>query len=84
MALNIKNKEVELLAEEVSKLTKESKTQAIKKALEERKANLLKKGLLLDRKQRIENFLENRLWKNIDFKKVKTLTKKQEEELLGY
>ena len=84
MALNIKNKEVELLAEEVSKLTKESKTQAIKKALEERKSNLLKKGLLLDRKQRIENFLENRLWKNIDFKKVKTLTKKQEEELLGY
>ena len=84
MALNIKNKEVELLAEEVSKLTKESKTQAIKKALEERKANLLKKGLLLGREERIKNFLENRLWKNIDFKKVKPLTKKQEEELLGF
>ena len=37
MALTIKNAEVERLAEEVARLTGESKTQAVKVALEERR-----------------------------------------------
>lgn len=84
MPLNIKNPEVELLAEEVSKLTKESKTQAIKRALEDRKASLLSKGLQLDKEARVMHFLENRLWKNINLKKLKLLTKEEENKLLGY
>ena len=40
MALNIKNPRVERLAAEVAKLARESKTEAIGRALEERKARL--------------------------------------------
>jgi antitoxin VapB len=38
MALNIKNPEVERLATEVALLARETKTEAIRRALEERKA----------------------------------------------
>ena len=48
MALNIKNDEVERLAKEVSELAHESKTEAIRKALEERKLRL--RLHLVDRK----------------------------------
>ena len=37
MALNIKNTEVERLAAEVAELSQETKTEAIRRALEERK-----------------------------------------------
>ena len=40
MALNIKNAEVERLVEEISRLTGESKTEAVRRALEERKGRL--------------------------------------------
>jgi len=40
MALNIKNPEVERLATEVAQLARETKTEAIRRALEERKARL--------------------------------------------
>ena len=55
MALNIKNQEVERLAAEVSELTGESKTQAIRKALEERKSRLelAHADLYEDRKERL-------------------------------
>jgi antitoxin VapB len=41
MALNLKNEEVERLAADVSALANESKTEAIRRALLERKAKLL-------------------------------------------
>src|SRR5215208_644444 len=40
VALNIKNAEVERLAEEVARLTGESKTEAVRRALSERKQRL--------------------------------------------
>ena len=40
MPLNIKNLEVERLAEEIARLTGESKTEAVRKALEERRTRL--------------------------------------------
>ncbi|MGE0493147.1 MAG: type II toxin-antitoxin system VapB family antitoxin [Vulcanimicrobiota bacterium] len=40
MALNIKNEEVERLASEVAALTGETKTEAVRKALEERRRRL--------------------------------------------
>ena len=40
MSLNIKNKEVEALAQEISAVTGETKTEAIRKALVERKDRL--------------------------------------------
>ncbi len=43
MALNIRNREAEYLAEEVVKLTGETKTEAVKKALSARLRNLKQK-----------------------------------------
>ena len=40
MALNIKNREVERLASEVATLAGESKTEAVRRALEERRGRL--------------------------------------------
>jgi len=40
MALNIKNEDVEKILNELVKITGETKTQAVKKALEERKARV--------------------------------------------
>jgi antitoxin VapB len=52
MALNIKNSHVERLAAEVAKLARESKTQAIGRALEERKARLASRVIRRDRARR--------------------------------
>jgi hypothetical protein len=45
MALNLKNAEVERLAAEVARLTGESKTEAIRRALYERKQRLKGPGI---------------------------------------
>jgi antitoxin VapB len=61
MALNIKNTDVERLAAEVARMTGESKTEAIRRALEERKGRLA----LRARKQRrasVPRFLEREVW----------------------
>jgi antitoxin VapB len=60
MALNIKNKEVEELATELAKLTGESKTEAIRKALLERKSRLAGKRTSSARK-----ILEQEIWSQI-------------------
>ena len=49
MALNIKNPEVERLAAEASRLAGESKTESIRKALEERVARLRLRVVKRDR-----------------------------------
>src|ERR1700686_119913 len=54
MALNIKNPQVEKLAAEVARLAQETKTEAIRRALLERKARLQVRGGLGSRKERLE------------------------------
>ena len=49
MSLNIKNKDVERLIKEVSLLTGESKTEAVRRSLEERRARLAYQGAANDR-----------------------------------
>ncbi len=61
MALNIKNEAVERLAAEVARLTGESKTEAIRRALDERKRRL-KSGPARDRRARVLKFLKTRVW----------------------
>lgn len=61
MALNIKNKEVEQLAAEVSKLTGESKVEAIKLALAERKLRL-EADMMRPKRERVYSFLIDRVW----------------------
>ncbi|MGE0638981.1 MAG: type II toxin-antitoxin system VapB family antitoxin [Thermoanaerobaculia bacterium] len=62
MALNIKNPNVESLASEVSELTGESKTEAIRRALEERKQRLSFQVVRESRADELRSFLEREVW----------------------
>ena len=84
MALNIKNPEVERLAGEVASLAKESKTEAIRKALVERQQRLLIQGTS-NKRERLESFLRNRVWPEIPKGILhRCVRKKQREKILGY
>ena len=65
MALSTKNADVERLATEVASLANETKTEAIRRALLERKARLGLPGTSMRRKDRLENFLLQRIWPTI-------------------
>jgi antitoxin VapB len=60
MALNIKNAEVERLVDEVAALTGETKTEAVRRALEERRARLRTRVADHARSDRIRRFLQRR------------------------
>jgi antitoxin VapB len=85
MALNIKNAEVERLAAEIAAMTKESKTEVIRKALEERKTRLIAQMETPEQQYgRLLNWLQTEVWPNIPpAHRGKRLTKVEEEEILG-
>ena len=84
MALNIKNGEVERLASEVARLTGESKTEAIRRALEERRTRL-KSTSRNARRDRVLRFLDKRVWKDLPKEQMgRRLTREEEDEILGY
>jgi len=84
MALNIKNAEVERLASDVASATGESKTEAIRKALLERKSRL-QAPYAATRARRKREFLERELWPLVPPKlRGKRLSKKEEDSILGY
>jgi len=62
VALTIKNAEVERLATEVARLTGESKTQAIRVALEERRRRLSTGVDPAARKAELLRFMEEEIW----------------------
>lgn len=62
MALNIKNAQVEALATEVSQLAGETKTEAIRRALEERKQRLSYQVVRENRTEELRGFLEREVW----------------------
>jgi antitoxin VapB len=78
MALTIRNREVERLAEEVARLAGETKTEAIRKALEMRLRDLEKKR----RFDRALRFLEEEVWPEIPPElRDKGISKKEMDEL---
>ena len=84
MALNLKNAEVERLAEEVARLTGESKTEAIRKALEERRRRL-KSVATSERRARLLRLLRSRIWPFIPKNQLgRRLTTVEEDAILGY
>jgi len=84
MALNIKNPEVERLATEVAQLAKETKTEAIRKALEERKARLKVRVSPEEKMRRTMEYLQKEVWPFIPPEvRGKAITKQEEEEILG-
>jgi antitoxin VapB len=84
MALNIKNPEVERLAAEVARLTGESKTEAIRRALDERRRRLraVSTG---GRRARVLRFLEKKVWPTLPKGQIgRRLTRPEEDDILGY
>ena len=84
MALNLKNEEVERLAAEVAALTKETKTEAIRRALLERKARLTSSPSHQKRSQRAASVLAAFRADLPPELLGKRLSRREEDELLGF
>ena len=83
MALNLKNDEVERLATEVARLAGESKTEAIRRALLERR-DRLKGRTFEERRARVLKFLEKEIWSTLPpGERGRRLTQAEEDEILG-
>ncbi len=85
MPLNIKNPEVERLAEEASRLAGETKTESIRKALEERVAKLRLRVGKRDRRADIVRYLEREIWPSVPKRVLgRRVTRREENRILGY
>ena len=84
MALNLKNAAVERLAAEVARLTGESKTEAVRRALEERRRRLKGPDAAV-RRARLLRFLRSTVWPSIPKNQLgRRLSRKEEDAILGY
>jgi antitoxin VapB len=85
MALNLKNHEVELLAQEIAGITGENKTEVVRRALSERRERLAYRINAKDRRQELLSMLEREIWPLVpQEQRGKRLTREQEDEILGY
>ena len=85
MALNIKNPEVERLVDEVAKIAGETKTEAVRRALEERRERLAFQAPAGDRRAEVMRFLEREVWPRVPSELLgRGLSKEEQEEILGY
>ena len=93
MALNTKNTEVDRLAADVARIAGETKTEAVRRALQGRKNRLVLKGKkkrtskpskARNRISDIQNYLEREVWPKIPANVLgKKMTKREREEILG-
>ncbi len=85
MAVNIKNERVERLLDEVAAMTGESKTEAIRRALEERRDRLARQTGAGHPAERLRRLLEQEVWPTIpETVRGTSLSKADEERILGY
>lgn len=85
MALNLKNAEVERLATEIARMTGETKTEAVRRALEERRQRLAYRVEPEGRIGRGRRYLEEEVWPYLpDDQRGRTLTREEEDAILGY
>ena len=85
MPLSIKNAEVERLVAEVAELTGESKTEAVRQALKERRSRLALRESAQNRAARIRRLLEDEVWPSIPADVLgTTISREEEERILGY
>jgi antitoxin VapB len=84
MALNLKNEEVERLAADVAAMANESKTEAIRRALMERKASLNSRPGSQTRSQRAASIVE--MFRASAPAEIlgKRLSREEEAEILGF
>jgi antitoxin VapB len=84
MALNLKNVEVERLAAEVARLTGESKTEAIRRALDERRRRLVHTSSD-KRRAHVLKFLKQHVWSKLPkSQRGRRLSRAEEDEILGF
>ena len=84
MALNLKNRDVERLAAEVARLTGESKTEAIRRALEERRRRLTGPSPA-ERRKRLLHLLRTKVWPSVPKgQRGRRLSRDEEDAILGY
>lgn len=85
VALTIKNPDVERLAAEVARLTGETKTQAIRVALEERRRRLRTGVDAAAREAEILRWLETEVWPHVpEDVRGKPHDPHADDEILGY
>jgi len=84
VALNIKNAEVEHLAEEVARLANSSKTEAIRQALLTLRERLASTSAESNREALLQRFMETRIWPGIPKSASRRWTKDEEDAALGY
>ena len=84
MALNLKNPEVERLAAEIAQMTGESKTEAVRRALEERRQRLAYR-VQTGAAGRGRRFLVEDVWPLVPDSEVgRSLARDEEDAILGY
>jgi antitoxin VapB len=85
MSSIINNQDVEKLLNDIVKLTGESRTEAVRKALKERRLRITKHLDVSPDEERLLNFLEDEIWCQIPAEVLGTsLTKAEEKSNLGY
>jgi len=85
MALNIKNVDVERLAGEVANLAHETKTQAIKRALVERRARLQARSGKPGGRKSLRKYLEQNVWPMMPAGELgRAMSREEEDRILGY
>jgi len=85
MALNIKSPEVEELVAVVSAMTGESKTEAVRRALAERRDRLNLQGARPERGGAFLRYLETEVWPKAPAGQLgRRLSREEEDEILGY
>jgi antitoxin VapB len=83
VALNLKKREVERLQTAVARLTGESTTEAIRRALEERRSRLIAASGR-GKRARILKLLHGQIWPSVPKKELeRRLTRTRDEVLLG-
>jgi antitoxin VapB len=85
MGLNIKNPDVESLASEVASLAHETKTEAIRKALEERRARLQARASGRGGRKSLLAYLEQNIWPLMPAGEMgRVMAPGEEDQILGY
>lgn len=85
MPLNIKNGEVETLVADLARMTGETKTEVVRRALEERRARLMVTQVVTDPAARFRAMMEEEVWPLVPpEERGRVMSRQEEEALLGY
>ncbi len=85
MALNLKNADVERLAAEVASMAHETKTEAIRRALLERRARLQARSGRPGGRKSLREYLERDVWPVVPGSELgRVLSREEEDQILGY